>query len=169
MKFTENMSELRKNLLVDDCSKVWNFLLGARLTGQVDTSEDHPLPKSSSSSNSMMRQNSASSSTSSSHTIPSSLETSRATTSDITIDFILDNAGFELFSDLCFADFLISTGLATIVRIRVKVRILLIELYTFCMLNIIISIYENSASLYFIFRLDLGLYPIQQRKILIGC
>lgn len=122
MKFTENMSELRKNLLVDDCSKVWNFLLGARLTGQVDTSEDHPLPKSSSSSNSMMRQNSASSSTSSSHTIPSSLETSRATTSDITIDFILDNAGFELFSDLCFADFLISTGLATIVRIRVKAR-----------------------------------------------
>ena len=151
MKFTENMSELRKNLLVDDCSKVWNFLLGARLTGQVDTSEDHPLPKSSSSSNSMMRQNSASSSTSSSHTIPSSLETSRATTSDITIDFILDNAGFELFSDLCFADFLISTGLATIVRIRVKVRILLIELYTFCMLNdIIISIYENIIALFYI-------------------
>ena len=150
MKFTENMSELRKNLLVDDCSKVWNFLLGARLTGQVDTSEDHPLPKSSSSSNSMMRQNSASSSTSSSHTIPSSLETSRATTSDITIDFILDNAGFELFSDLCFADFLISTGLATIVRIRVKVRILLIELYTFCMLNIIISIYENIIALLYI-------------------
>ena len=144
------MSELRKNLLVDDCSKVWNFLLGARLTGQVDTSEDHPLPKSSSSSNSMMRQNSASSSTSSGHTIPSSLETSRATTSDITIDFILDNAGFELFSDLCFADFLISTGLATIVRIRVKVRILLIELYTFCMLNIIISIYENILALLYI-------------------
>jgi len=43
-------------------------------------------------------------------------------TSEITIDFILDNAGFELFSDLCFADFLISTGLATIVRLRVKVR-----------------------------------------------
>ena len=124
MKFTENMSELRKNLLVDDCSKVWNYLLGARLTGQHDTSEDHPIPKSSSSSNSIMRQNSASSSTSSSHTIPSSLETSRATTSDITIDFILDNAGFELFSDLCFADFLISTGLATIVRLRVKVRFL---------------------------------------------
>ena len=119
------MSELRKNLLLDDCSKVWDYLLGARLTGQVDTTEDNSLPKSLSSMNSIMRQNSASSSTSSSHTTPSSLESSRAATSEITIDFILDNAGFELFSDLCFADFLISTGLATIVRLRVKVSFVL--------------------------------------------
>ena len=40
---------------------------------------------------------------------------------DIIIDIVMDNAGFELFSDLCLADFLISTGIASLVRLRVKV------------------------------------------------
>ena len=117
------MSELRENLLVDDCSKVWEYLLGARLTGQVDNTEERSLPQSGTSSHSMMRQNSTSSSTSSSHTNPS-LDSSSIATSEIVVDFVLDNAGFELFSDLCFADFLISTGLATRVRLRVKVTFL---------------------------------------------
>ena len=140
------MSELRKNLLVDDCSKVWDYLLGARLTGQSYT-EDNPLPKSLSSSNSIMRQNSASSSTSSSHTTPSSLEPSRAATSDITIDFILDNAGFELFSDLCFADFLISTGLATIVRLRVKVSFFFIFNLPYIQLMLLLMKYLSYYSI----------------------
>ena len=41
---------------------------------------------------------------------------------DIVIDIVMDNAGFELFSDLCLADFLITTGLASLVRLRVKVN-----------------------------------------------
>ena len=40
---------------------------------------------------------------------------------DIIIDIVMDNAGFELFSDLCLSDFLISTGIASLVRLRVKV------------------------------------------------
>jgi len=36
------------------------------------------------------------------------------------IDIILDNAGFELFTDLCLADFLISTGIASRVRFHGK-------------------------------------------------
>ncbi len=36
------------------------------------------------------------------------------------MDIIVDNAGFELFSDLCLADFLVSTGLASVVHIQLK-------------------------------------------------
>lgn len=39
---------------------------------------------------------------------------------DIVVDMVLDNAAFELFSDLCLADFLVSTGLADRMRLRVK-------------------------------------------------
>ena len=116
------MSELRKNLLVDDCTKVWEYLLGSRLTGRMDTTEERSMTQSSNSSHSFMRQNSASSSTSSSQT-HASLESPRSAASDIIIDFVLDNAGYEVFSDLGFADFLVSTGLATSVRLRVKVNI----------------------------------------------
>jgi uncharacterized protein with ATP-grasp and redox domains len=36
------------------------------------------------------------------------------------VDFMVDNAGFELVSDLVFADYLLSTGLAGVVRLHVK-------------------------------------------------
>ena len=36
------------------------------------------------------------------------------------VDFVLDNAGFELFSDLCFADFLIDKKLAKVIYFHVK-------------------------------------------------
>jgi len=36
------------------------------------------------------------------------------------MDIIVDNAGFELFCDLCLADFLISSGLAGTVKIHLK-------------------------------------------------
>ena len=38
----------------------------------------------------------------------------------VRIDFIIDNAGFELVSDLVFADYLVSSGLASVVRFHVK-------------------------------------------------
>eukprot|EP00092_Neocalanus_flemingeri_P068092 GFUD01083156.1.p1 GENE.GFUD01083156.1~~GFUD01083156.1.p1 ORF type:complete len:451 (-),score=169.54 GFUD01083156.1:83-1435(-) len=37
-----------------------------------------------------------------------------------TIDIVMDNSGFELFTDLCLADFLVSCGAASKVRMRVK-------------------------------------------------
>ena len=36
------------------------------------------------------------------------------------IDIVMDNAGFELFSDLCLADYLVESGMAKKVRFRVK-------------------------------------------------
>ena len=36
------------------------------------------------------------------------------------IDFVLDNAGFELYSDLCFAEFLVSKKLCDVVVFHVK-------------------------------------------------
>lgn len=36
------------------------------------------------------------------------------------VDIVMDNAGYELFTDLCLADFLISSGKACKVRFRIK-------------------------------------------------
>jgi len=36
------------------------------------------------------------------------------------VDIVMDNSGFELFTDLCLADFLITTGKVSKVRMRVK-------------------------------------------------
>jgi len=35
-------------------------------------------------------------------------------------DIVFDNAAYELFADLCLADFLVSSGVARLVRLRVK-------------------------------------------------
>ena len=37
------------------------------------------------------------------------------------VDIVMDNAGFELFSDLCLADFLISCNVAKTVSFRDRV------------------------------------------------
>jgi hypothetical protein len=39
---------------------------------------------------------------------------------DVSIDFVLDNAGFELLTDLCFADFLISKRLCSRITLYLK-------------------------------------------------
>jgi len=36
------------------------------------------------------------------------------------VDIVMDNSGFELFTDLCLADFLVTSGVAAKVRMRVK-------------------------------------------------
>ena len=36
------------------------------------------------------------------------------------VDFVVDNAGFEIFTDLCFADWLLSVGLADVVHFHCK-------------------------------------------------
>jgi len=37
-----------------------------------------------------------------------------------TVDIVMDNSGFELFTDLCLAEFLVTSGIAAKVRMRVK-------------------------------------------------
>jgi len=37
-----------------------------------------------------------------------------------TLDIVMDNSGFELFTDLCLADFLITSNIVTLVRLRIK-------------------------------------------------
>eukprot|EP00128_Syssomonas_multiformis_P001582 Colp12_sorted_trinity150504_noHs@36556 len=40
--------------------------------------------------------------------------------SGVTVDLVLDNAGYELFTDLCLAHWLVTTGIATRVRLHTK-------------------------------------------------
>jgi len=37
-----------------------------------------------------------------------------------TLDIVMDNSGFELFTDLCLADFLVTSNIVTLVRLRIK-------------------------------------------------
>lgn len=46
------------------------------------------------------------------------LDKSRNT--DVIVDIVLDNAGYELFNDLCFAAFLIHHGISKKIRFYVK-------------------------------------------------
>jgi len=39
---------------------------------------------------------------------------------NLTVDIVMDNSGFELFTDLCLADFLVSSKVADKVRMRIK-------------------------------------------------
>lgn len=48
------------------------------------------------------------------------LSKSRSTSEPVTIDIILDNAGYELFSDLCLAAFFTSHNFADKIRLYVK-------------------------------------------------
>jgi len=41
-------------------------------------------------------------------------------TKGLRVDFLVDNAGFELVSDLVFADYLLTSGVAEVVRLHVK-------------------------------------------------
>jgi hypothetical protein len=36
------------------------------------------------------------------------------------VDIVMDNSGFELFTDMCLADFLVTSGKAAVVRMRIK-------------------------------------------------
>ena len=36
------------------------------------------------------------------------------------VDIVMDNSGFELFTDLCLADFMVTSGVASKVRLRIK-------------------------------------------------
>lgn len=47
-------------------------------------------------------------------------KSSTPTTVAIRMDIIVDNAGFELFCDLCLADFLICSNLASVVHLQLK-------------------------------------------------
>jgi len=96
------LDQFRSKLLVDDWQKVWECLMSARLSSSSSS-------VSSSAKHSYQRQTSSSSGMVSFH-------------DNIVVDIVMDNAGFELFSDLCLADFLIATGLASHVRLRVKVH-----------------------------------------------
>ncbi|XP_054712161.1 damage-control phosphatase ARMT1-like isoform X2 [Uloborus diversus] len=48
------------------------------------------------------------------------LQEAKSTTKEVQIDFILDNAAFELFCDFCFLHFLDSCGIVNKVRLHVK-------------------------------------------------
>lgn len=109
---------LREKLLVDDWEKVWDCLMKARLSSSSNTnSSNTPMARSADSQSSASNNH-----TFNRQTSTSSNGGSMVSFHDIIIDIVMDNAGFELFSDLCLADFLISTGIASLVRLRVKVH-----------------------------------------------
>jgi len=110
---SSELSQYRDRLLVDDWLKVWDCLMNARLSDNSSTDG----------TGSRSNENTASASNFHRQTSTSSNGGgSMVAFHDIVIDIVMDNAGFELFSDLCLADFLITTGLASLVRLRVKVH-----------------------------------------------
>jgi len=117
---SSELTNYREKLLVDDWEKVWNCLMNARLSSDGGRS-------SSAAAGSMTTSSDSTSSTTNSTSFRRQTSTgsnggSMVAFHDIVIDIVMDNAGFELFSDLCLADFLITTGLASMVRLRVKVH-----------------------------------------------
>lgn len=85
-----------------------------------DTSQVHLSSTNSSSSAERMRTNLLSDHTHILWDLVDLLRQPKSGSESRRIDFVLDNSGLELFSDLCFADWLLSTGLADKVMLHFK-------------------------------------------------
>ena len=50
---------------------------------------------------------------------------------DAVVDIVTDNAGYELFTDMCLADFLISTGKASLVNAWKRILFTIFIIFSF--------------------------------------
>ncbi|XP_078001051.1 damage-control phosphatase ARMT1-like [Glandiceps talaboti] len=48
------------------------------------------------------------------------LQTARQNRDEVRVDIVLDNAGFEIFTDLCFVDFMLRSSLADVIHLHYK-------------------------------------------------